>query len=283
MTYRPEEGFILHWGCVTVAAILLATAAAVLFALGGRWLWIVLALGLGLVVLNFLVVVLEESSEDHKARGDSSLVRALLEFNGSMGLAHDLSGRLVDVSEGLCTQSGYAREELVGNHLSMIEKTLRPGQTDGLWHRIQPGKTMRLEGLTQRKDGSEFPTRVHVTRLSGADEEVIYAHMVNIEAEKAANRRTEYSIMVGRQAKQHPHAKAAALKAAAAKNYKACMGRRRPRSPTWALRARSGPSEAATIETELGRSWRTSVDCLGVLTSPQATACASHKPDHPAE
>ena len=88
-----------------------------------------------------LVVVLEESSEDHKARGDSSLVRALLEFNGSMGLAHDLSGRLVDVSEGLCTQSGYAREELVGNHLSMIEKTLRPGQTDGLWHRIQPGKT----------------------------------------------------------------------------------------------------------------------------------------------
>ena len=73
MTYRPEEGFILHWGCVTVAAILLVTAGGVLFALEWRWLWIVPALGLGLVLLNFLVVVCEERwrmvTDEDVARG----------------------------------------------------------------------------------------------------------------------------------------------------------------------------------------------------------------------
>ena len=50
-----------------------------------------------------------------------------------------------------------------------------------------------------------------------------------IEAEKAANHRTEYQIMVGHQAKQHPHAKAAALRAAATKNYKAFHGKAPPK------------------------------------------------------
>ena len=60
MTYRQDEGFVLHWGYVTVAAILLITAGAVLFTLGWRWLWMVPALWLGLVLLNFLVLVLED-------------------------------------------------------------------------------------------------------------------------------------------------------------------------------------------------------------------------------
>ncbi len=60
MTHRREEGFVLHWGYVTVAAILLITAGAVLSTLGWRWLWMVPALCLGLVLLNFLVLVLED-------------------------------------------------------------------------------------------------------------------------------------------------------------------------------------------------------------------------------
>ncbi len=59
MTHRREEGFVLHWGYVTGAAILLIAAAAVLFTLGWRWLWMVPALWLGLVLLNFFVLVLE--------------------------------------------------------------------------------------------------------------------------------------------------------------------------------------------------------------------------------
>ena len=50
-----------------------------------------------------------------------------------------------------------------------------------------------------------------------------------IEAEKAANHRTEYNIMIGHQAKQHPYAKAATLRVAAAKNYKAIHGKAPPK------------------------------------------------------
>ncbi len=54
------SGFVLHWGYSSFAAILLITAGAVLFTLGWRWLWMVPALWLGLVLLNFLVLVLED-------------------------------------------------------------------------------------------------------------------------------------------------------------------------------------------------------------------------------
>ena len=60
MTHRREEGFVLHWGYVTVAGILVIAAGAVLFTLGWRWLWMVPAVWLGLVFLNFLVLVLED-------------------------------------------------------------------------------------------------------------------------------------------------------------------------------------------------------------------------------
>ena len=59
MTHRPMGGFFVHWGYVTLAAILLATTGGVLVTLGWRWLWMVPAAVLGLILLNFLVSVLE--------------------------------------------------------------------------------------------------------------------------------------------------------------------------------------------------------------------------------
>ena len=45
-----------------------------------------------------------------------------------------------------------------------------------------------------------------------------------IEAEKAANHRTEYNKMVGHTARRHPHAAAAALHAHAAKSFTSLHG-----------------------------------------------------------
>ena len=55
-----QDGFILHFGYVAVAAILLIAAGSVLSTLGWRWLWMVPALGLGLVLLNVVVVLFED-------------------------------------------------------------------------------------------------------------------------------------------------------------------------------------------------------------------------------
>ena len=60
MTDLQEEGFVLHWGCVTLVAILVVSAGAVLATLGWRWLWIPLAVVVGLILLNFVVVLFED-------------------------------------------------------------------------------------------------------------------------------------------------------------------------------------------------------------------------------
>ncbi len=60
MTDSPEEGFVLHWGYVTLVAILVVTAGTVLHGLGWRWLWIAPAVVVGLILLNFVVVLFED-------------------------------------------------------------------------------------------------------------------------------------------------------------------------------------------------------------------------------
>jgi len=60
MTDPPEEGFVLHWGCVTLAAILVVTAGTLLLTSGWRWLWIAPAAVGGLILLNFVVALFED-------------------------------------------------------------------------------------------------------------------------------------------------------------------------------------------------------------------------------
>ena len=73
MTARPTDGFSIHWGNVAVALILMIAAGVVLATLGWRQLWIVPALGLGLVLLGFIVSMFEDRwrivTDHHIARG----------------------------------------------------------------------------------------------------------------------------------------------------------------------------------------------------------------------
>lgn len=50
----------IHWGYAALAVLLVVTAGVVLIALGWRWLWLVPAIGVGLMLLNLLAVVLED-------------------------------------------------------------------------------------------------------------------------------------------------------------------------------------------------------------------------------
>ena len=60
MTDSEEEGFVLHWGCVTLVAILVVTAGVILVTSGWRWLWVAPAVVVGLILLNFVVVLFED-------------------------------------------------------------------------------------------------------------------------------------------------------------------------------------------------------------------------------
>ena len=60
MTDPEQEGFVLHWGYVALVAILLFAASAIWVTAGWRWLWLAPAVVVGLILLNFVVVLFED-------------------------------------------------------------------------------------------------------------------------------------------------------------------------------------------------------------------------------
>ena len=58
MTDPEQEGFVLHWGYVALVAILLFAAGAIWVTAG--WLWLAPAAVVGLILLNFVVVLFED-------------------------------------------------------------------------------------------------------------------------------------------------------------------------------------------------------------------------------
>ena len=60
MTHIPEDGFVLHWGFVTLVVISIVTAGTVLLMFGWRWLWIAPAVIGSLMLLTFVVTLFED-------------------------------------------------------------------------------------------------------------------------------------------------------------------------------------------------------------------------------
>ncbi len=67
----------------------------------------------------------------------------------------DVQGRIIDVNEGLCTLTGYHREQLVGQDLRILSPpTLDPALRRGLADAVTTGQTWRGELDMQVRDGS---------------------------------------------------------------------------------------------------------------------------------
>ncbi len=105
---------------------------------------------------------------------------------------HDLKGRIVDVNEVACSQSGYSREELLtlnifdlhtdntySNNLSKIEITK-------LWNSWQTGERFQYEGEHQRKNGAVYPIEVSTGVIDYGNNKYILAIIKDITERKKA-------------------------------------------------------------------------------------------------
>ena len=111
---------------------------------------------------------------------------------------HDLEGRIFDVNQAACMQSGYSREELLEMevfdlHPDSAETSHRP-KTEILrqWNQWQPGQRFRLEAEHRRKDGTIFPIELSTAVIQYGGQNVILAIIQDIterrQAEEALRR-----------------------------------------------------------------------------------------------
>lgn len=93
---------------------------------------------------------------------DGELVRAnaallaMLRRHGTLSMT-DRSGRIIDASHGFCRQSGYSRDELIGQTHRILRSDVQDANYwDGLWYTIHCGDVWRGEICNQAKDGSFY-------------------------------------------------------------------------------------------------------------------------------
>lgn len=123
---------------------------------------------------------IQESEEKYKA---------LYEQSGDGIHLHTLDGRIVDVNETACWQSGYLKEELL--NLSVFDlqpkisrKNLPVEKIQRQWKKWQAGEPHVLEADHQRKDGTVFPVEVTCTVVTIKDQKLILAMVKDISERK---------------------------------------------------------------------------------------------------
>ena len=92
-------------------------------------------------------------------------LQALFDKTPDSIIIHDDSGEVIDVNEQAAQSLGYTRAELVGMQVSAFEVGLSVAKLQTHWEAMEVGETIRSDGSHERKDGSQFPVEVRVTKL----------------------------------------------------------------------------------------------------------------------
>lgn len=142
------------------------------------------------------VAVLAQDISEHKRlreeiQESEEKYKALFEQSGEGIHLHTLDGRIVDVNQTACTQSGYLKEELLNLsifdlHPKKSQKNLPIEEIMRQWEQWQAGETYVFEVEHQRKDGTVFPVEISATVITIKDQKLILAMVKDITERKRA-------------------------------------------------------------------------------------------------
>ncbi|MBN1139493.1 MAG: response regulator [Anaerolineae bacterium] len=115
-------------------------------------------------------------------------------FNQSVSgiYLHDFEGRIVDVNQMACLQSGYSREELL--QLTVFDLhpkgagtiVMPPDEILRQWSEWQPEQRSTLEAEHQRKDGTIFPAEISTGVIRYGERHLMLAIVQDISERKQA-------------------------------------------------------------------------------------------------
>jgi two-component system sensor histidine kinase/response regulator len=93
-------------------------------------------------------------------------------------------GKLIDVNQRACENLGYTRDELLSLSLPDIEKKFTPETIEELRKQFALGQIATVEGIHQRKDGTQFPVEVRAGRFESGGQQLEIALIRDITERK---------------------------------------------------------------------------------------------------
>jgi PAS domain S-box-containing protein len=135
---------------------------------------------------------IERQNAERRLRASDARKTAMLEGALDCVVSMDAAGRVVEWNPAAEVTFGWTREEATGRQLAelIIPPRLRRAHYDSLTHHLQTGEMRmlgrRVELVGVRRDGSEFPVELTITRVDLPDGPLFTGFLRDIEARKRA-------------------------------------------------------------------------------------------------
>lgn len=140
----------------------------------GHWIWVhdrgkvisQTADGQPLMMFGTHTDITDIMRSEQALRAEEAKYKALFEQSLLGIYLHDLDGRILDVNDMACSQSGFTKEELLqrtvfDNHPQNPEPAnLSRDDIKKQWKHWQVGRRVIVEAVHQRKDGSAYPVEI---------------------------------------------------------------------------------------------------------------------------
>lgn len=105
----------------------------------------------------------EEMLRQEMKRERKALIKSVIETSKDGFYVIDMTGRLLEVNDTYCAQSGYARSELLAMGVQDLEAVESAAETAARIEKIQQTGSDLFETRHRRKDGSVWPLEASVT------------------------------------------------------------------------------------------------------------------------
>ncbi|MCG6894453.1 MAG: PAS domain S-box protein, partial [Desulfobacteraceae bacterium] len=138
--------------------------------------------------------ITEAKLAEKRLRENEAKYRTLFHQFGAGIYLHDRQGRIVDVNQAACQQTGYAKDELLQLEIFDLHpeepETGHPSREEILrqWHRWKPEERFILEAAHKRKDGSVFPIELSASVMHYGGKHFIIAIVQDITDRKQAEK-----------------------------------------------------------------------------------------------
>ncbi|MBI3901986.1 MAG: EAL domain-containing protein [Nitrosomonadales bacterium] len=140
-----------------------------------------------------IIIVSENITERKKAEAQLLKLAQAVEQSPESITITDLDARTEYVNESFVRNSGYSREDLIGQNPRIHQSGKTPKETyDALWKSLTEGRTWDGELYNKRKDSSEYVVHAIISPIRQADGDI--THYVSVEEDITDKKRAESEI-----------------------------------------------------------------------------------------
>ena len=114
----------------------------------------------------FIMDTLKDISVRRKSEEQLKMLKESIDSHYDSAYWMDSSNRFIYVNNAGCRETGYSLDELLGQHVSLLNPSATDENMDRVWKYIRENGSGTGESVHRRKDGSLFPVEIVTTYVN---------------------------------------------------------------------------------------------------------------------